>query len=152
MATSKGGTSGPSAHLKWQELACKDGTPYPQEWRGTRAIWLSIEFELIRKQLGDRPITIGSGYRTEQHNAAVGGVKASQHIQGRALDLYPPEGATVGDLERAVLEVYQFDGGRIRGIGIYPWGVHFDIRPSDRLHRWWGSRADAELIEELRRA
>jgi N-acetylmuramoyl-L-alanine amidase len=40
----------------------------------------------LRDKLG-RPINITSGYRCENHNAAVGGVKNSEHVQGSATDL-----------------------------------------------------------------
>lgn len=86
--------AGPSPHLSWAELGCKDGTPYPDTWRGNRAIRLAVEFERIRTHVG-APIVVGSAYRTPAHNAAIGGAVRSQHVEGRALDLYPPAGWTM---------------------------------------------------------
>lgn len=41
----------------------------------------------------DTPVTIGSGYRCPVLNAAVGGVKNSQHMTGEAADLHVPSDA-----------------------------------------------------------
>ena len=42
--------------------------------------------EPLRKAMGE-PIKIGSGYRCQQLNRAVGGVSNSQHLTGQAADL-----------------------------------------------------------------
>lgn len=52
---------------------------------------LVIAVETLRV-LFDHPITVTSGYRTEEHNAAVGGVRNSRHLTGQAADLIGPEG------------------------------------------------------------
>lgn len=41
---------------------------------------------LLRLAWG-RPVVINSGYRCEEHNSKVGGVKGSLHRQGRAIDV-----------------------------------------------------------------
>ena len=38
-----------------------------------------------------RPIAVNSGYRCAIHNAAVGGVRNSQHMKGEAADIRPRE-------------------------------------------------------------
>lgn len=134
----------PSQHISWGELACKDGTPYPEEWTA-RAIHLGIEFEYIRYEAGGKPLRIGSAYRTEAWNRRVGGSRRSQHVQGRALDVYPRHGMSNIELMWIVMERARQKGGRIRGVGLYPWGVHFDIRPGKRIARWGGTRKLAEL-------
>lgn len=132
--------NGPSPHLSWSELACKNGVPYPAEWRTTRAAVLAAEFERIRAAVG-KPITILSAYRTPAYNARISGAaKNSQHVQGRALDLKPPAGMTLSQFLKIVLAVARADGSKIRGVGEYAWGVHIDIRPADRLVRWSGSK------------
>jgi uncharacterized protein YcbK (DUF882 family) len=132
---------GPSPHLRWTELACADGTPYPIDWRATRAVPLAREFERLRAQLDRGPIRILSAYRTAAYNARVpGAAKASQHVFGRALDLKPPRGCSVADLLAAVSAVAGRPDSAIRGIGEYAWGVHVDIRPGPRLVRWSGSK------------
>ena len=37
---------------------------------------------------GFGPVTITSGYRCPAHNAAVGGVAGSQHLLGKAVDIF----------------------------------------------------------------
>lgn len=48
---------------------------------------LAQKLEEVRKLCGDKPITITSGFRTLNHNKAVGGAKNSQHLYGRAADI-----------------------------------------------------------------
>ena len=139
--------NGPSPHLSWSELTCKDGTPYPQEWRSERGLFLALEFERIRAIVGV-PIVVLSAYRTLEWNKLVGGAKVSQHVQGRALDLKPPEGWTVDRFYNLIhLHALALESG-IYGLGRYPTFVHFDIRlpgETDRLIAWQGSRAWAEV-------
>lgn len=40
-----------------------------------------------------------SGYRTEKHNKAVGGVERSLHLVGYACDLEPDDDASLPDIE-----------------------------------------------------
>jgi hypothetical protein len=44
--------------------------------------------EAVRSLLGDRPITISSGYRSAALNRAIGGARNSAHVRGRAVDFY----------------------------------------------------------------
>lgn len=137
---------GPSPHLTWAELACADGTAYPQQWRESRAGRLAVEFERVRAAVG-RPIVIGSAYRTPAHNARVGGAQNSQHVQGRALDLYPPKGVSVEQLYTIVKTIARDDASGINGVGKYPTFVHMDVRPpraDGRVTYWQGARAWAE--------
>lgn len=129
--------NGPSTHLSWSELACKDGTPYPSEWRDSRAIQLAGVFELIRSKCGDKPIQILSAYRTPSWNKKIGGAKNSQHKEGRAMDLKPPEGWSVMAFYELIKELSKISA--IRGIGRYATFVHVDIRPGGYLALWTGS-------------
>jgi uncharacterized protein YcbK (DUF882 family) len=140
-------TKGPSPHLSWAELGCKDGTPYPAEWRDRRAIPLAVEFERIRAVVGE-PITVLSAYRTPVYNRKVGGARASQHPEGRALDLKPPKGWTVDRFYAVIREIAGDPRSAINGLGKYPTFIHIDIRPpraDGRITVWHGSRAWAEL-------
>ena len=47
---------------------------------------LVVVLQCIREHF-KKPVTITSGYRTAEHNAAVGGAKSSQHLLGRAADI-----------------------------------------------------------------
>tara|TARA_E500000318_G_scaffold111829_1_gene132014 strand:+ start:667 stop:1023 length:357 start_codon:yes stop_codon:yes gene_type:complete len=39
------------------------------------------------RKIADIPFKISSGYRTEEHNQKVGGVKGSSHLKGKAADI-----------------------------------------------------------------
>lgn len=148
--------NGPSTHLSWAELACWNrlGHPwgdvgrgamiaeYPHEWRNDRAVRLAATFEQIRQLLGHAPIAINSAYRTSTYNKAVDGVKLSQHVNGRALDLrhsvLSPEDfyVAVRRLEKSGLLPM------LGGIGCYRTFVHIDVRQrpaSGRVALWYGS-------------
>ena len=137
--------SGPSRNLSWIELACRDQLkrPYPKTWLD-RAIALASEFESLREAcarflgIDEAPIKVISAYRTQAQNASVGGVGASQHLFGRALDLAPPAGMTVEDFAK-VCEEQAKKRGIINGLGIYSDGhCHIDIRPESPLQIWRG--------------
>lgn len=141
--------NGPSKHLTWLELSChdKDRTPYPAEWRETRAAALGVAFEMIRAECGNKPIRVLSGYRTADYNASIpGAAKKSQHVQGRALDLKPPAGMTIDQFYAAVRKVALDKSSPIHGLGRYPTFVHVDVRdrPDGRVTVWQGERAWAE--------
>ena len=127
--------NGPSPHLTWTDVACRDGTPYPQDWRSTRLVTLCEEFEAVRALCGS-PLLVHSGYRTPKWNKKVGGAPHSEHCEGRALDLVPVL-CSVDELYEAIKERARV--GKIRGIGRYRGGfVHMDIRPSTELVEWHG--------------
>lgn len=129
---------GPSEHLSWLELKCKDGSPYPSEWRRNRAIILSGVFELIRGRCGNKPIQVLSAYRSPSHNKRVGGATNSQHLHGRALDLRPPAFMNLNDFYKIIKESAKYTA--LRGIGRYPASnfIHIDVRPSESLIEWIG--------------
>ena len=123
--------SGPSKHLSWRELACHDylQTPYPVDKRD-RAQRLGDVFEALRSWLGDRPLAVLSAFRTVRHNQAVGGAARSRHVTGEAMDIRA--NCDVGDFHRRVNSALEHDAtlkAHVGGIGLYPWGVHVDIRP-----------------------
>ena len=136
---------GPSPHLAWRELGCRDGTPYPERWRRNRALVLARVFERIRLEVG-APIRVNSAYRTREYNARVGGSRNSQHVEGRALDLAVPGDLDLSQFRAIVLPFARWGGSRLRGLGVYPSFIHIDIRPSPRLVRWQGKRLQAELV------
>mgnify|MGYP003661082960 FL=1 len=73
-------------HFKSTEFDCKDGTAYPEEWY-PRLVTLCVCLEQIRHELGGKPITVISGYRTKPYNERCGGSKKSQHLEGIAVDI-----------------------------------------------------------------
>lgn len=48
------------------------------------------KLEALRKKLGDKPITVNSGFRSIAHNADIGGASDSMHMYGTAADLDVP--------------------------------------------------------------
>ena len=134
---------GLSDHLSWAELACNDGTPYPPAWHD-RAVVLAAVFEDFRAALGGEPIVIASAYRTPAHNRRIGGVPQSQHVQGRALDCHPSARMFLSEFVEGAKAFAQADD-RIGGIGLYRWGVHWDLRPHTRLIAWNKQRAGTPL-------
>ena len=137
-----------SPHLSWAELACRDGTPYPPAWED-RARRLAAVFEDFRAALGGDPVVIGSAYRTPAWNRRCGGAAQSQHVQGRALDCYPPAAMALGAF-RDHAKAFALGDDRIGGIGFYQWGVHWDIRPrGPRLIVWNQVPAGTRLHDRL---
>jgi hypothetical protein len=62
-----------------------DNTPSQEVVRNLTALTDNV-LDPLREAYG-RPITVSSGYRSPQLNVAVGGVKTSQHREGKAADL-----------------------------------------------------------------
>jgi len=129
--------NGPSPNLSWSELACHDGTPYPEEWRSTRLVLLAGLFEDFRLVMGDRPLIIGSAYRTPKWNRRYGGAIKSQHLEGCALDIRRPSKQEVQKFCQKA-KAFANNDERVGGLGWYSWGVHIDIRPrkNNRLAYW----------------
>ena len=69
-----------------KEFASKDGKE--SQWPHVVDLQLIELCNKIREELG-MAIVINSGYRSEEHNKAVGGAKSSYHVQGKAADLSP---------------------------------------------------------------
>lgn len=132
---------GPSAHLSWAELACHDGTEYPQHWRADRAVTLALTFESIRELLGGTPIVILSGYRTAAYNSRLeGAASKSQHVEGRALDLCHPQHEP-REMFHAIMDAQRRgELPLLGGVGLYRTFVHVDVRPKSigRVALWAG--------------
>ena len=77
--------------------------------------------EGLRALVG-QPIYINSAFRCPSHNRAVGGAKASQHLEGTAVDIRCP-GLRPEELAPLARKI------GFNGIGIYPGFVHADLGP-----------------------
>lgn len=68
-------------HFRPAEVAC----------RGTGELLVHPQaldtLEALRKELGNKPLIVNSGYRSESHNRAIGGAKHSKHREGTAFDI-----------------------------------------------------------------
>lgn len=66
--------------------------------------------EEVRKELGDKPILISSGYRSPELNRAVGGTERSQHTLGHAVDFTCPAFGTPREIVRRLIDsAIQYD-------------------------------------------
>ncbi len=70
----------------------------------------AAQLERVRELLGGRPIQVTSGYRSPAVNSAVGGEKASAHLQGWAVDfICPGFGSPLQICERIQRSALTFD-------------------------------------------
>ena len=116
--------------------------PYPREWAETR--WRPLAEMLDRVRLAVKHpirVTPSGGYRCPEHNKAVGGATASQHMQGRAADIVCDVPAP--ELHALILRLWE--GGalpELSGLGAYPRFCHVDVggpRPArGKIRRWTG--------------
>ena len=91
---------------------------------------LAHRLQSVRDQL-KQPILINSGYRTPEHNRAVGGVKNSYHLKGMAADIIIP-GMPAAEVQRHLSD---WQGG----MGCYEHFTHLDIRPYKA--RWYEAKS-----------
>lgn len=85
--------------------------------------------ERIRTHFGDKPMTISSGARCKTHNKNEGGGVASQHLLGKAADIYI-EGVRPFYVSNWVSKCFP----KRYGIGKYDSFTHVDVRSTPT--RW----------------
>jgi uncharacterized protein YcbK (DUF882 family) len=116
------------------EFECKSGEEMPLDVLENVKL-LAIQLQKIREYVG-KPIRINSAYRSEAHNEAIGGVKSSQHILGKAADItidtFTPD--EVVSIIENMLTNEMLGGFYIGGLGSYNTFTHIDIR--DKKARW----------------
>ena len=109
------------------EFESKDGAKSPF---GETVVKPELVHLLNRiRELFGKPIIVNSAYRSPAHNAAVGGVANSYHVQGLAADIRPEKLEDLDDLQDLCLELV-LEGG----VGLYDTFVHVDVR--GRKARW----------------
>ena len=113
------------------EFESKDGALMPPKVLENINI-LAVQLQALRNEI-NKPIMVISGYRSPKHNKAIGGVKNSQHLLGRACDIIV-QGMTpievTADIEGLILSGKMLDGG----IGTYSDFTHYDFRA--KKTRW----------------
>jgi len=109
-----------SKYFSDEELTCHCCGQYPKGGMDQNLLDLLDD---IREAVGG-PVEISNAYRCPEHNAAVGGVSNSQHVQGTAADVIVPPGWTVDRLA-ALASTLDADGiGRYYASNF----VHVDVR------------------------
>ncbi len=144
------GVAGPATQAKLNSLESSDGSTLHFNWSeftdrvsGTfaggkvstaaakeNARRLMYKLEALRKKLGNKPITVNSGFRSISHNASVGGASDSMHLYGNAADLDVP-----GDANKTVYQHAETCG--FSGLETYAEDhQHVDSR-ADLGRAWW---------------
>lgn len=117
-----------SKYFTDDEFKCKCCGQLPENGMDEHLIRL---LDSMREAIGF-PLYLSCAYRCPSHNAEVGGVPNSQHVQGCAADILVPEGHNVESLAQ-VAEICGADGvGRYYNDGF----VHVDTR--GEYARWNG--------------
>jgi len=83
---------------------------------------LVLNLEVLRYELGNKPVTINSGYRTPSYNKVVGGAANSQHLYGKATDI------VVDDVRPGIVQKHANDLFANGGLGHYNTFTHVDTR------------------------
>lgn len=107
------------------EFDSKDGAEMPDNVLENIKV-VAEQLQVLRDVL-NIPITINSAYRSPKHNKKIGGVKNSQHITGKAVDIVA-KGITTNYLAFKINELILKGKMLEGGIGIYDTFVHYDIR------------------------
>ena len=113
-------------HFSKHEFDCHDGSPMPS------SVFVNVEklaqkLEIIRSAIGNKPMSIMSGYRTPSHNASVKGASNSQHLVGKAADL-KVKGLTPTQLYLKIEALINQGAIPQGGQALYDTFVHYDIR------------------------
>lgn len=87
-------------HFTFEELVVTsthlDNTPATDEHLANLAdLWQTLNY--VREEF-NAPILVNSAYRTPAVNRAVGGVRTSYHLQGRAADIRPKDSTRLDEL------------------------------------------------------
>ena len=113
----------PLRHFVPSELQCKC---CGRVWNSDAAEKARGLLDDLRELMGE-PLRITSATRCPSHNETVGGARNSQHLTGRAFDIY-----TVGYGQGPTFRHRLVWGAGylgFGGIGIYPAFIHVDTRP-----------------------
>ena len=118
----------------------KNFSPAEIACRGTGQLKLHPEaldkLQALRDRLG-KPLILRSAYRSPEHNRAVGGAKASKHMDGTAFDI------AMSNHDPAAVEAAAREVGFL-GFGYYPRSgfMHIDLGPA----RTWGNKFPVRAV------
>jgi zinc D-Ala-D-Ala carboxypeptidase len=125
----------PNSGAKHLDLGCRrENGANGDRWANlghAAAFFLAMLGAPIPRIAVEKPLIIRSAYRSPEHNRAIGGAKASQHMEGIAFDVamanHDPE-----SFEAAARAI------GFKGFGFYPRTgfIHIDLGPA----RSWGER------------
>lgn len=108
-------------YFNTKEFESKDGQPSPYGEAVVRRE-LIVRLNAIRSRF-KKPIIVNSGYRSPEHNKAIGGVKNSFHVHGLAADIRPEDLKDLPELQKIADELNPHGG-----VGFYNTFVHVDVR------------------------
>ena len=108
-----------SEHFSRAEMACKCCGELPEQ--GISQALLE-GLEKLRTAIGDKPINVSSGYRCPVKNRQADGVPNSDHMKGKAADIWV-KGMSAYELGLKCQNIFD-------GVGIYEEDdfVHVDMR------------------------
>ena len=108
-----------SEHFSREEMACNCCHGLPAN--GISQALLD-GLEKLRTVIGNKPINVTNAYRCQHHNFEIGGVRDSQHVLGKAADIWV-DGYSAYYLGSVCREIFD-------GVGIYIEDdfVHVDMR------------------------
>ena len=114
-----------SKNFTQREFKSKDGASMPEDVLNN-VQELACNLQTLRDFL-DEPVKVTSGWRSPSHNKAIGGVKNSQHVLGKASDL-KVKGIEPEDLYLIIESLITTKQMKEGGLGLYNTFVHYDIR------------------------
>ena len=88
-------SDGSTVHFNWSEFTDRVSGTFNGGKLSSTAVRENVrramyKLEALRLKLGNKPITVNSGFRSIQHNADIGGASDSMHLYGTAADLNVP--------------------------------------------------------------
>lgn len=110
-----------------------DNTPDEKQIANLKRLCQEV-LEPLRQHFGV-PITIGSGFRCPKLNAAVGGVKNSNHLTGCAADLHLPNNEVGREWFRWLMDNTHFDELIWETSDRKRYWIHIALRPSGNRQR-----------------